>query len=156
MSNYINESLIGGEKISYTGTLSLWSVSGFITFGCLFVLIGLLMMIGSGPMGLALIGVSCVLFAAAYITFKSTQLAITDKRVIAKFGFISRHTIEINIKKVESIQIKQGIFGRIFNYGSLVISGAGNPQAPIPGISKPMEFRKAFLEAQDRSEATKK
>ena len=70
--------------------------------------------------------------------------------VIAKFGFISRRTVEININEVESIQVDQGILGRIFNYGTLVIAGAGDPQAPIPGISEPMAFRRAFIEAQDQ------
>ena len=71
---------------------------------------------------------------------------------ILHVGHISRRTIEININKVESIQVDQGIGGRIFNFGTLLISGAGNPQAPIPGISDPMLFRKAFMEAQDQPE----
>lgn len=74
---------------------------------------------------------------------------MTNKRVIAKFGFISRQTIELNIGKVESIQVSQGILGRVFNFGSLVFAGAGNPQAPIPGISDPMTFRRVFMETQD-------
>ena len=79
----------------------------------------------------------------------TTELAFTNKRVIAKFGFISRKTIEIGLTKVESLQVDQGILGRIFNFGTLVISGAGNPQAPIPGISNPMTFRRSFMEFQD-------
>lgn len=88
------------------------------------------------------------------IRFKTTELAITNKRVIAKFGLISRKTIEINISKVESIQVDQSIIGRIFNYGSLVISGAGNPQAPIPKIDDPICFRRKFSEIQDQSNQT--
>ena len=53
--------------------------------------------------------------------------------------------------KVESVQVMQGMLGRLFNYGTLVISGAGAPQAPIPGISDPMAFRRAFMESQDRA-----
>ncbi|MDP3088977.1 MAG: PH domain-containing protein [Methylotenera sp.] len=58
--------------------------------------------------------------------------------------------LKLNIAKVESIQVNQGILGRIFNYGTLIVSGAGNPQAPIPGISNPMGFRRAFMESQDK------
>ena len=86
----------------------------------------------------------------AFIRYKSTEVAYTNKRVIAKFGFIRRETVELNINKVESMQVTQGVLGRIFNFGSLVISGAGNPQAPIPGISRPMTFRKSFMEYQDK------
>ena len=77
---------------------------------------------------------------------------ITNKRVIAKFGFISRRTVEIKLSKVESMQVDQGIFGRMLDYGSLVVSGAGNPQAPIPGISDPIPFRTRFMEIQEAEE----
>ncbi len=65
------------------------------------------------------------------------------------------HTVELTISKVESIQVKQGILGRIFNFGTLVIAEAGNPQAPIPGISDPMAFRRAFMESQDSASEVK-
>ncbi|MCK2127298.1 PH domain-containing protein, partial [Thauera aromatica] len=52
-------------------------------------------------------------------------------------------------REIESIQVNQGILGRIFNFGSIVVSGAGNPQAPIPGISGPLNFRRAFIDTQE-------
>ncbi len=93
-----------------------------------------------------------IFLIAAFIKYKSTELAFTNKRVIAKFGFISRRTVEINLAKVESIQVDQSLFGRMFNFGSLIISGAGTPQAPIPRISNPMGFRNAFMQYQDESQ----
>jgi uncharacterized membrane protein YdbT with pleckstrin-like domain len=135
MASYIDKALIKDERILYRGNISLWSLS-FLLF------IGVILL----PVGIGLI-----FLLVAYIRYKTTELAITNKRVIAKFGFISRRTVEININKVESVQVEQGIAGRIFDYGSLIIAGAGDPQAPIPGISDPMRFRKAFIEAQDGS-----
>lgn len=134
MASYIEGALIKDEKVIYTGHISLWSLAPLIFLGLL---------------TLAFYGIGLIFWATAFIRYKTTELAFTNKRVIAKFGFISRETIELNISKVESIQVNQGILGRIFNYGTLVISGAGNPQAPIPGISDPMSFRRAFMEAQD-------
>lgn len=119
MGSYIEGTLIKDEKVIYTGYTSLWSLAPLFLLGLI------------------------------TIRYKTTELAFTNKRVIAKFGFISRQTVELKIGKVESIQVSQGIFGRIFNYGDLVVSGAGNPQAPIPGISNPMKFRQAFMEYQD-------
>ena len=100
---------------------------------------------------LPVFGIGLIFWVVAFIRYKTTELAITTKRVVAKFGFISRSTVEININKVESIQVDQEILGRMFNFGTLLIGGAGNPQAPITGISSPMEFRKAFMEAQDQA-----
>ena len=133
MGSYIEGALIKDEKVIYTGHVSLWSLAPLIVLGLLTVAFGL----------------GLIFWIIAFIRYKTAELAFTNKRVIAKFGFISRQTIELNISKVESIQVNQGILGRIFNYGTLVISGAGNPQAPIPGISDPMSFRRAFMESQD-------
>ena len=135
MASYIEGALIKDEKIVYTGRVSLWSLAPLIILGLLTIWIG----------------IGFIFWVIAFIRYKTTELAFTNKRVIAKFGFISRHTVELNISKVESIQVKQGILGRIFNFGTLVISGAGNPQAPIPGISEPMTFRRAFMESQDQA-----
>jgi uncharacterized membrane protein YdbT with pleckstrin-like domain len=154
MTSYIDGSLINGEQVQYTGTISKWAVSGSIIAGVFFCFLGLMMFIARSNVA-ATIGIVCgiLLLLLAYLRIKSTELAITNKRIIAKFGFISRQTVELNINKVESIQVHQGIMGRIFNYGSLVISGGGNPQAPVPGISHPLEFRKAFMQAQDQAGA---
>jgi uncharacterized membrane protein YdbT with pleckstrin-like domain len=138
VASYVEQVLTKDERVVHVGHISLWSLS-LLLFG--------------GLVLLPLFGVGLLLWGAAYVKYKTTELAITNKRVIAKFGFISRRTIEININKVESIQVDQGILGRIFNYGTLMVSGAGNPQAPIPGISDPIQFRKAFVEAQESAPA---
>lgn len=140
MANYINNVLGRDEKITYEAKISIWSMLPLLILG--FITIWFF-------------GLGIIFFIAAYLKFISTELAITNKRVIAKFGFISRRTIEINLDRIESIQVNQGIFGRIFNYGSLVVSGAGNPQAPIPGVSDPLAFRRAFMETQDAQKSQK-
>lgn len=135
MASYVQNTLINDEKVIYEGEISIWSLLPLLVIGlCL----------------LPFFGFGLLFWIAAFLRYKTTELAFTNKRVIAKFGFISRSTIELNLSKVESLQVNQGILGRIFNYGTLVISGAGNPQAPIPGISNPMIFRRAFMEYQDK------
>lgn len=136
MASYIEDALIKDEKVIYTGRVSLWSLAPLIIIGFLL---------------LAAWGIGLIFWVIAFIRYKTTELAFTNKRVIAKFGFISRQTVELNISKVESIQVNQGFLGRIFNFGNLVISGAGNPQAPILGISDPMAFRRSFMESQDQA-----
>jgi uncharacterized membrane protein YdbT with pleckstrin-like domain len=136
--SYIQETLINGERVIYEGKLSLWSLLPKIFFGIIFLFLCKVTVWFLLP--------AIVSFAVAGIAYISTELAFTNKRVIAKIGFISRKTIELNINKVEAIQVNQGIIGRIFNYGTIIISGAGNPQAPIEGISSPMKFRNKFME----------
>lgn len=136
MASYIEGTLTKDEKVIYTGNVSLWSLAPLILLGLLTIWFGL----------------GLIFWVYAYICYKTTELAFTNKRVIAKIGFIRRKTVELNISKVETIQVEQGVLGRIFNFGTLVISGAGNPQAPIRRISDPMAFRRAFVESQDNAQ----
>ena len=136
MASYVEGALVKDEQIVHLGHISLWSLWHLLALGILL---------------LPLFGLGLIFLVKAFIRYKTTELAITSRRVIVKFGFIRRSTIEININKVESVQVDQEILGRLFDFGTLIISGAGNPQAPIPGISQPMEFRRAFIEAQDRA-----
>jgi uncharacterized membrane protein YdbT with pleckstrin-like domain len=139
MTSYVEGALVKDEKIVHLGHISLWSLWHLIALGLVL---------------LPAFGLGLIFLVMAYVRYKTTELAITTRRVIVKHGFVRRRTVEININKVESIQVDQAILGRLFNFGTLVIAGAGEPQAPISGISSPMEFRKAFIEAQDRAKSS--
>lgn len=136
MKSYVEDALVKDERIVHLGHISLWSLWHLIALGIVL---------------LPAFGLGLIFLVLAYVKYRTTELAITNKRVIVKTGFIRRSTIEININKVESLQVDQEVLGRMFDFGTLIISGAGTPQAPVAGISRPMEFRKAFIEAQDQS-----
>jgi uncharacterized membrane protein YdbT with pleckstrin-like domain len=138
MTSYVEDALVKDERIVHLGHISLWALWHLIALGVVL---------------LPAFGLGLIFLVLAYVKFRTTELAITNKRVIVKSGFIRRSTIEININKVESLQVDQEVLGRMFNFGTLIISGAGTPQAPVAGISRPMEFRKAFMEAQDQSKS---
>ena len=76
----------------------------------------------------------------------TTELVITNRRVIAKFGLIRRNTIELNLSKIESIRVEQSILGRLLNYGTVFLIGTGGSKEPIPRISHPLEFRRRYDE----------
>ena len=132
--SYIDESLIEGETIIHRARVSWWSQFGWLVLGVvlLAVVVGLFFII------------------AAWIAVRSTEIAITNRRVIAKFGFIKRDTVEINLDKVEALRVEQGFLGRMLNYGTVFISGAGTSVAPIRNIADPLVFRRKFMEATNR------
>jgi len=135
MSSYVEGALVKDEKVVHIGHISLWSLWHLIAAGALL---------------LPAFGLGLVFLVIAYVRYKSVELAVTTKRVIVKHGFVRRQTVEINLNKVESIQVEQGLLGRLFNFGTLIVSGTGTSHAPLTGIAEPMGFRKAFIEAQDR------
>jgi len=145
MGSYVESNLIKGEEIQYEGKTSVWSLLPQILLG----LIVFLPFYELGLIFLPFFVLGLLLWISAAITYYTTELAITNKRVVAKFGLIRRNTVEMNISKVESVQVDQGILGRIFNYGGVLVAGAGDSKAPIPGISSPLKFKKKFFEIQE-------
>jgi uncharacterized membrane protein YdbT with pleckstrin-like domain len=88
----------------------------------------------------------CLVFAAvkgipALIRRVTTELAVTDRRVIYKSGVFSRHTLEMNRSKVESVDVDQSILGRIFGFGTITVRGTGGSLEPIRMIGDPLVFR---------------
>ena len=77
----------------------------------------------------------------AFIRRAASELAVTDHRVIYKTGLLSRHTIEMNRDKVESVDVDQTVPGRILGYGTIVVRGTGGSLEPIRNISHPLIFR---------------
>ncbi len=144
MASYVDSNLSKGEQVISRAKVSWLAFFPRLVFGTLFLLIGLVNagagVKGSGPMWFGIIGAFLIL--TAVITVYTTELALTNKRVIAKFGFIRRETVELRLEKVESIGVKQGILGRLFGFGSIVVKGTGGTGTPIPSIARPLDFRR--------------
>jgi len=132
--SYIDESLIEGETLLHRAHVSWWSQFGFVLLGIVTLVVG----------------IGLVFLAIAWIRVKSTEIAITNRRVIFKTGFVKRHTVEINLEKVESLRVEQGLWGRFLNFGSIYISGTGASVAPFHDIADPLVFRRKFMEATNR------
>jgi uncharacterized membrane protein YdbT with pleckstrin-like domain len=77
----------------------------------------------------------------AFIRRASTELAVTDQRVIYKTGLLARHTIEMNRRQVESVDVDQSIFGRMIGYGTIIVRGTGGSLEPMRRIDNPLTFR---------------
>lgn len=75
-----------------------------------------------------------------------SEFVITNRRIIIKTGFIARSTFEMNLSKIESVNVDQSVFGRIFNNGSITIIGTGGTRETFHNIAHPLQFRKAFQE----------
>ena len=120
MGNYIRNHLILNENVQYE-TRYHWII--FFSLGALLTL-----------------------FLKPIIDSATSEFAITNKRVIIKTGLISRKTLEMNLQKIESVNVNQSILGRILGYGDLYIIGTGGTKEIFTKISRPITFRKKFQE----------
>jgi uncharacterized membrane protein YdbT with pleckstrin-like domain len=91
---------------------------------------------------LALMGV--VLLIQQWLRWWVTEIAVTDRRVIYKKGLIRRQTNEMNMDKVESVQIDQSILGRMLDYGDVSILGTGEGFEKLRGVANPIGLRNSI------------
>lgn len=85
-----------------------------------------------------------ILLVRAWWHAFTTEIAVTNHRVVYKEGFINRHTDEMNIDKIESVIVDQSILGRIFGYGTVSIRGTGASIEQLPLIAHAIELRNAI------------
>src|SRR5262249_5051227 len=91
----------------------------------------------------------CILVLATagdkWLVRRTTEIAVTDRRVIYKTGLIRRHTTEMNMDKVESVLVDQSVIGRLLNYGTIHVRGTGVGIENLHYISSPISFRNTVL-----------
>ncbi|WP_315836811.1 PH domain-containing protein [Bradyrhizobium prioriisuperbiae] len=149
MARYIEQILQPGEKVLYSTTLHgiiyLPAVIAWIVaLGC-FVMERRAQTDGGNMAWLSLAGLAAI--GAVYWTVKAwfqrwiTETDVTSLRVVHKEGFIQRNTFEMNLDKVESVDVDQSILGRIFGYGNVTIFGVGEGRKTIEMIASPLQFR---------------
>ncbi len=74
----------------------------------------------------------------------TTELLVTPRKVVFRSGFFSRQTIEMVNSKIETVQVDQSFLGRIFDYGTIVITGTGGSLEPIAMIAHPRRLQQAI------------
>lgn len=90
--------------------------------------------------------------ASAILAVKTSELVITDRRVLIKVGFIQRQTFEMFISKIESVAVVQGMIGKMLDYGTVEIRGTGGSSQSFATIAAPLQFRDAIQLVQSSSE----
>jgi uncharacterized membrane protein YdbT with pleckstrin-like domain len=78
----------------------------------------------------------------AWIRAANTEIIVTTRRIIYKTGFISRNTVEMNLDKVESVLVQQGILGRMLNFGEVIIRGVGAGLEPVANVAAPLDLHR--------------
>lgn len=125
--SYINESLSSGEKVE-----ALFKQHWFarVPMVCWIIL------------GIPTLGITLFVALYEYLKLKYTEQGVTNKRVIFKTGIISRKTEEMTLKSIETVEIEQGIIGRVFGFGTLKVTGRGLSDVVFKGLADPMSAKR--------------
>lgn len=144
---YVERNLMPSEHVSYTTSMH-WCI--FLPAIFIFAM-ALAIAFGGGDLWIfsTLMFFFMVLPLAvnAAVVRMTAEYAVTDRRLIMKQGFISRKTVELLLTKAESLQVDQSILGRMFDYGTITVSGTGGSATQFAFVSAPLQLRKAVHSA---------
>ena len=147
---YAERVLQPGETIAYRARLH-WVI---YLLGLFFVILavaaaGGTMLFKDETLRIALIVIAAIALAIglyqmvrAWLWQANTEITVTTRRIIYKTGLISRSTVEMNLDKVESVLVQQGLVGRMLDFGTVIVRGVGAGLEPIPLISRPLQLHR--------------
>jgi uncharacterized membrane protein YdbT with pleckstrin-like domain len=142
--SYVDRSLGPEEAVRFRTRLSAVMFVMPVIVACIGVVLSLISNYSAVHyFGLFVLAVAVIMFLIRYISYTSSEFAVTNRRVIIKVGVIQRRTLELQLAKVEAIAVNQSIVGRIFGYGDIVVTGTGGTKEPFHMIGAPLEFSRA-------------
>jgi len=166
--SYIEKHLIPGESVQYQTKLHWIVILGHVISAVFFALLAIFILIArfaapkssapSSAMYLAslfCLAIAVLLAAVGIVKRNATEMAVTNKRIIAKTGLADRRTIELLLSKVESVAVEEPPMGRILGYGTVIVRGIGGTPEAFERIQHPLKFREQ-VESQITGESNTK
>jgi len=150
--SFVDQNLLAGEQVTYRTHLH-WKVYiGPVLLSVLvFAPLTWLAFVSQRRMVTIAPAVGIVVaILSAYLRRRSSEFAVTNKRVIMKLGVFQTRSVELLLPKVEGIAVDQGMGGKLFGYGNITVTGSGGTREQFAGIGHPMAFRQAVQGATDR------
>jgi len=89
-------------------------------------------------------GLTLLVAGYEYLRLKSIEQAVTNQRVVFKKGIISRHSEEMRLGSVETVEIRQSIWGRLLGYATIVVTGRGVSDVRLNWMDQPLEVKRAI------------
>lgn len=125
---YTESALVSGERVQYVGHFRwLQKIAALVLCGII-------------------VGIYWV------IEMRSTEMAITSRRLIYKRGWIARETDELSLHRIEEVNLQQGFWGRVLGYGKVHVQGMGGGEILLPTMGSPTRFKRELQEAQVKAE----
>ncbi|MBU6499241.1 MAG: PH domain-containing protein [Rhodospirillales bacterium] len=149
---YYTQVLQPGETVKAVGTLH-WTiyVRALVALLAADVMLMLALGFGAAPLHGSMVRAAAVTFVIAvamllvtWLNRRTTEIVVTDRRVLYKHGIVSRHTAEMNVSMIESVDVEQDVAGRVLGYGTVLIRGSGETLEKLAHVAEPVALRSAI------------
>jgi uncharacterized membrane protein YdbT with pleckstrin-like domain len=148
---YSEESLGQNEKLIYQAHFhQLYYIAAWVSFAFFLAIAFWSIIYAQDSLRWVLLGVCAAGLVALAVWMKpiwTTEIVVTNHRLVLKRGWLSRSTTELQLKNIEQVNFHQGLFGRIFGFGQIVVHGTGVDDLILPAIAQPTALVKAIENA---------
>ena len=130
MARYVEKNLGMDEQVIYMAKIhSIYSLG---------LLLGIvLVLIGSGFIGV-------VISILSFILMRTTELGITNKRLIGKTGLFNTESIDYPLNKINITSVSSDFWGKMLRYGNIEIATSSGKRI-VNGIVQPEKFRAILM-----------
>lgn len=143
--SYIEHSLGEAETLLYRARFPWFHGAGGWTALMLGILAGVIAYAnGFGVVGGVLALAGLAVFLGVLVPIWTTEIGVTNQRLIYKRGLIWRKTQELQLRAIEEVKLDQGLLGRLFDFGRLDLHGTGVGDIRLPALADPVGLRKAL------------
>lgn len=137
----IDDMLVKGEHVVERAVIH-WGI--YWKAAALFILAVFVALALAFELGLLLAIASLCYFAYAVIKKQILMLALTNKRMLFRYGILQVDVVDMRFSKIESIEIERMPPGYIMGYSNVVIMGTGQRYVVIPYVANGLEIRQAY------------
>lgn len=137
--------LLKGEEVLVQGHIHraiYWKAIAVLVLG---VLVGFLV---AKELGILLVVVSIFMGIHAMALRIVLLIAVTNRRILARYGLLQVDVVDLPFSKIESIELERMLLGMILGYATVVVQGTGNRYIPIPYVANGDAIRNAYNEIQ--------
>jgi uncharacterized membrane protein YdbT with pleckstrin-like domain len=138
--SYIDDNLLPDEHVVHRAELH-WII---FARAILVLAVGLVLLFVPriGQAGLVVLLLGVVMLVPPFVAYRTTELGVTNKRVIVKTGLVRRRTLELLLRQVEAISVDQSLLGRLLGFGSITLTGTGGVREVFHRVREPLELRR--------------
>lgn len=91
-----------------------------------------------------------VMTLAKWVVLRSHDYVLTNRRVILEEGILSRRSMDASLGKINNVEHRQTLWGRLLGYGDVEIDTASETGTTrFAGISHPLDFKREILAATE-------
>jgi hypothetical protein len=85
-----------------------------------------------------------------FLDWLNERYIITNRRVMEVRGIINKHVRDSALEKVNDVDLKQSVIGRVLSYGTVqIITGSDIGMNMFRRISNPVRFKRFMLNAKE-------